>query len=187
MDHKYRILKTLVEMCTDRGYLCVENDIIRLLNDKKYQQIAKIMDDQDLLFEATGHNTRTMVYRTTEKLGKHHIDGYTSDITPGVQIILVYTEMTSPGKDAISRYPFVCVFHESELLVNITHHKIYMAHTLLNGEETDKLKKTYSACTFPVILASDPVCKYFNWKNPSIIKIERRWGSHEQTYYRMVV
>ena len=66
-------------------------------------------------------------------------------------------------------------------LININKHKLVPKHELLTEYEINNLSVNINK--LPLILRTDPVIKWFNFKVGSIIKITRRT---DEIYYRKV-
>ena len=77
------------------------------------------------------------------------------------------------SKEILSLYELKTLFNENELQYNITLHKYVRPHIKIEGDEFDTINSKYGK-HLPIILASDPVSRYYNFKKGDIIKIIRR-------------
>lgn len=75
---------------------------------------------------------------------------------------------------ATPKYTFE-LFRHSELLVNITKHKLVPKHTLLSDEEKKDLLDKYklNESQLPRILKHDPVARYYGLSRLQVVKITR--------------
>lgn len=83
-------------------------------------------------------------------------------------------------------------FYIKELLFNIYRHELVPKHDVISSnEEIKKIMDKYlmkNKFQFPLILHTDPVCKYLNIKSNSLVKITRPSPtSGEYILYRYVV
>ncbi len=83
-------------------------------------------------------------------------------------------------------------FYIKELLFNIYRHEFVPKHEVISDKtEIDNIMKKYllkNKFQFPLILNTDPVCKYLNIKSNSLVKITRpSVTSGEYILYRFVI
>eukprot|EP01126_Amoeba_proteus_P016934 TRINITY_DN1797_c0_g1_i10.p1 TRINITY_DN1797_c0_g1~~TRINITY_DN1797_c0_g1_i10.p1 ORF type:complete len:123 (+),score=15.42 TRINITY_DN1797_c0_g1_i10:375-743(+) len=87
-------------------------------------------------------------------------------------------------EDTVTNYAKVCVskckdimelWRESELLVNITKHKLVPEHVLLTTQEKEDLLKRYKLkeTQLPRIQKDDPVAKFLGLARNDVVKIIR--------------
>lgn len=65
-------------------------------------------------------------------------------------------------------------FTIGELQYNVTKHVLVPKHVLATKEERDDIKKRYKIVELPILLKSDPISRYYNFKVGDIIKIMRK-------------
>lgn len=112
-----------------------------------------------------------------------------------LHVIFVLSQpLTKYGRDAIAsakRVMKIEEFHESELVVNITHHDRVPKHIPLTAKEKKKLLLRYTmkdTQLLPRILITDPVAKYFGLNKGDIVMIIRESETiGRYTTYRVVV
>ena len=156
-------------MIGDRNYKYIkeEDNIMIFSNNKSYICLFLILYDKlDI------SNVKNIINILNNKKLNH-------------AIILYKTSMTSYAKkiiDNIKKEFIIETFFEKNLLYNITKHRLVPKHTELSIDESKIFIKKYGK-EFPVILKSDPVCKYYNFKKGSIIKITR---NNNYIMYRIV-
>lgn len=109
----------------------------------------------------------------------------------------MYNEITGPAKIAATRGDYtnidetfygynLQVFHESELLINITHHELVPQHIALSSDEkTDLLlKHKITEKQLMKILYNDPIVRYYGFERGQVVKIIRKseTAGHYETY-----
>lgn len=67
------------------------------------------------------------------------------------------------------------LFNASDLKFNITKHILVPKHEALSKEETIEFKIKYGT-SIPVLLKTDPICKFYNFSKGEIIRVIRRDG-----------
>lgn len=88
---------------------------------------------------------------------------YSNTITPFVKKIINTTDLN------------IELFSKDILQYNITKHYLVPFHEALSKSESEKFKKKYGV-KFPILLKSDPVCRFYNFKKGSVIRVLRRNG-----------
>jgi len=75
------------------------------------------------------------------------------------------------------------LFPLDQFKFDITRIKYYTKHEKVSDNEKKRLKKIYQGSNLPVILASDPIVRYFGFKKDDILLIHRE---NNELYYRIV-
>ncbi|XP_046852089.1 DNA-directed RNA polymerases I, II, and III subunit RPABC1 [Xenia sp. Carnegie-2017] len=185
----WRIRKTVMQMCHDRGYLVTQDELDQTLEQFKEQFGDRPNEghpnrtDLSVLVE---HNDdpsdKLFVFFPEEpKVGIKTIKTYCTrmqeeSITRA--IIVVQMGMTPSAKQAlVDMAPKYILenFMEAELLINITEHELVPEHVLMTPEEKKELLTRYKLKEhqLPRIQAGDPVARYFGLKRGQVVKIIR--------------
>lgn len=130
------------------------------------------------------HNDPTdqifIFFSSEEKLGVKEINNYrdrmsTSNVNRA--LVIYQTNVSSFAASSLntSSKTTVELFKESELIVNITKHKLVPKHIVLTSEEKKALLDKYklSESQLPRIQKDDPVAKYYGLKRLQVVKIIR--------------
>ncbi len=98
--------------------------------------------------------------------------------------IIIYKDKITPSaKKIIDISEFeIEVFTYDEMSINITNHKYYFPHIKINDQEKKELLDKYGK-HLPIILKTDPVVRYLNFKKGDILKIIRK---DNFIHYRLV-
>lgn len=94
--------------------------------------------------------------------------------------IIIYSNTPTPTvKNVVSRTSalgiIIELFHTDDLQFNITKHRLVPQHIQLSKEEALEFKATYGM-SIPVLLRSDPVCRFYDFAKGDIIKVIRKDG-----------
>lgn len=185
----WRVRETVFQMLNDRGYIV----------GQKYLEETKEQFEQywrDIL--ARGGNRNELVVLVNKKSDPNDqiIVFFPDENKPvGVKPIRVLTEkmeerklthailvvqqkLTSFARSAIQEMGpkfEIEVFHESELVVNVTKHVLVPEHVPLTPEEKKSLLERYKVKEnqLPRIQQTDPVARYFGMKKGQVVKIIR--------------
>jgi DNA-directed RNA polymerase subunit H (RpoH/RPB5) len=98
--------------------------------------------------------------------------------------IIVYPDqITSGAKRGIETQELeIELFSQKELQFNITKHILVPLHQKTDVNESKKIRKEFGH-NLPLILSTDPIVRFYNFKKNDIIKITRKEGF---VIYRMV-
>jgi len=155
-----RITNTCKEMITQRGYV-----------------IESETDDYIICVSHEGEKIYIILISTP----KFNIEKLTEYIILMNQVnishsIIIYGDTITPmTKKTIQTTTELEIelFSESELLFNITKHILVPIHEKLSAYENKIFKKRFGV-KFPVILTTDPISRFFNFKKNDIIRVTRK-------------
>ncbi|XP_026133535.1 DNA-directed RNA polymerases I, II, and III subunit RPABC1-like isoform X3 [Carassius auratus] len=149
----WKIRKTIMQLCHDRGYLVTQDELDQTLDEFKEEM-------------KVGIKTIKMYCQRMQE----------ENITRAV--IVVQTGMTPSAKqslvDMAPKY-ILEQFLQQELLINITEHELVPEHIVMTREEVTELLARYKLkeTQLPRIQSSDPVARYFGLKRGQVVKIIR--------------
>ncbi|CAF3126098.1 unnamed protein product [Rotaria socialis] len=187
----WRMRRTVLQMCHDRGYLVSQDELDQTLEQFKDTFGDKPSENKPArshLNVLVAHNddpTNTLVARFAdqEKIGTKEVRDFISrmcDESITSTILVVQKGVTPVARDIIlneleSKKVQFQVFLESELLVNITEHVLVPKHVILTPEEKQELLLRYrlKESQLPRIQASDPVARYFGLTRGQVVRITR--------------
>lgn len=150
-------IETIVEMLTQRGYIF----------DSITDNILSMKRDSDKII---------VILNLYEKVSRHDINDIKEKYKNQHSIIIYRIDITPPAKysihllDTLTR---IESFKLSELQYNITKHRLASKHTRLTQEEIKKYIKPFDIDKYPIILTTDPMVRFYNFKEGDIIKIDR--------------
>ncbi|XP_052099722.1 DNA-directed RNA polymerases I, II, and III subunit RPABC1 [Mytilus californianus] len=200
----WRIRKTIMQLCHDRGYLVTQDELDQTLDEFKGQFGDKPSERKPArsdLIVLVAHNDdptdQMFVFFPEEpKVGIKTIKTYCQrmqeeNITRA--IIVVQIGMTPSAKQSLTDMAPKYIleqFIESELLINITEHMLVPEHVVLIPEEKSELLSRYrlKESQLPRIQQGDPVSRYFGLKRGQVVKIIRNSETAGRyVSYRLVV
>ncbi|XP_077981098.1 DNA-directed RNA polymerases I, II, and III subunit RPABC1 [Glandiceps talaboti] len=185
----WRIRKTVMQLCHDRGYLVTQEELDQTVEQFKSQFGDKPSEGRPRRNDLTvlvAHNDdptdQMFVFFPEEpKIGIKTIKTYCQklqeeNITRA--IIVVQTGMTPSAKQSLSDMAPKYIleqFLEAELLINITEHELVPEHVVMTPEEKAELLARYrlKEHQLPRIQQGDPVARYFGLKRGQVVKIIR--------------
>lgn len=152
--------------------------------------------NQNFFFDIQINPTMKIIYYINNKIKMQNIEKII-DIKKDKYILFVSKEkLTTNNFKSFSSYKeagIVIQFYSlKELQYNIYRHELVPKHEIIdNKEEIEEIKDKYlikNKLQFPLILHTDPVCKYLNIKQGSLVKITRPSPTAgEYILYRYVV
>lgn len=200
----WRIRKTVMQLCHDRGYLVTQDELDQTLDEFKGQfgdKPSERKPSRSDLIVLVAHNDdptdQMFVFFPEEpKVGIKTIKTYCQrmqeeNITRA--IIVVQIGMTPSAKTALTDMAPKYIleqFLEAELLVNITEHMLVPEHVVMTPEEKSELLQRYKLkeSQLPRIQQGDPVARYFGLKRGHVVKIIRNSETAGRyVSYRLVV
>ncbi|XP_020322960.1 DNA-directed RNA polymerases I, II, and III subunit RPABC1 isoform X1 [Oncorhynchus kisutch] len=197
----WKIRKTIMQLCHDRGYLVTQDELDQTLDEFKSQFGDKPSEGRPRRTDLTvlvAHNDdptdQMFVFFPEEpKVGIKTIKMYCQrmqeeNITRAC--IVVQMGMTPSAKQGPVRTPLFLSFQSlvdmapkyileqflpQELLINITEHELVPEHIVMTKEELSELLLRYKLkeSQLPRIQAGDPVARYFGLKRGQVVKIIR--------------
>lgn len=173
------VVSTLVQMMKDRGHVVLLPDAtantltIRRFKNSDSSRCCGVVVLKDS--KRFGVATARTLVPAMEKLG----------CTEGI--------LASPEKvtsSALKEFgSFLQNFTHSQLRSPVVNHALVPAHRALTDSERDSLLKELAVTSeqLPVLLTSDAVARYYNFRPSQVIEIARHNGFHVPTkYYRIV-
>ncbi|KAM7540160.1 hypothetical protein Aperf_G00000027821 [Anoplocephala perfoliata] len=181
----WRIKKTILKMCRDRGYLVMEKELEQTLEEFK-ETVGDPPERKNLLMVVNHEeDPADMLYvffpdedRVNMKTIRAYVDQMQTDQTYRAILVLREGGLTPAAKSAIAelanKYTLESFF-ENELMVNITEHHLVPQHNVLTNEEKKELLDRYrlKESQLPKMQASDPVARYYGLKRGQVVRINR--------------
>uniref|UniRef100_A0A915Q2X9 DNA-directed RNA polymerases I, II, and III subunit RPABC1 n=1 Tax=Setaria digitata TaxID=48799 RepID=A0A915Q2X9_9BILA len=185
----WRVRKTIMQMCHDRGYLVTQEELDQTLENFKETFGDKPSERHPSRNELTvlvAHNDDPtdqmfVFFPEDSKIGIKTIKAICQQMQEQAitrAIIVVQAGMTPSAKQAIAdmapKYTLE-QFLEAELMVNITEHELVPEHVVMTNEEKNELLARYKLkdTQLPRIQQSDPVARYFGLRRGQVVKIIR--------------
>lgn len=185
----WRIRKTVLHLCHDRGYMVTSDELEQTLEQFKQtygDRPSQGDPSRSKLIILVSHNDDPadqlyVFFPDDPKVGVKTIVAYIKkmeeeEITRA--IIVVSQGMSPSAKKAINdigpKYTFE-PFLDSELMINITNHFLVPTHQLLSPEEKKELLGRYKLKEnqLPRIRQDDPIARYFGLKRGQVVRIVR--------------
>jgi DNA-directed RNA polymerase I, II, and III subunit RPABC1 len=177
------VLQTISEMMSERKYSLFstnrENiELVYCKDEKKNNETKEKEINKDSIIVFFPQEKKVNIDIVKEKIYKMKNNNIK-------KCIIVYKEtITSSAKKTLELLNSdIELFIEDELKYNITKHYLVPKHILLPDNEKRKLKEKFGK-KMPVLLKSDPVSRFYNYKKRDIIKIIR---DNDIVCYRVVV
>jgi len=165
-------IKTVIEMITQRGYKIITLDDDKIIGSNPNNELIVLFTQPVIKFN---------IERVKEYISLLH----NLNIN---QCIVIYTDnVTATTKKLVENSVDLKIelFTQEELQYNITKHRLVPEHIRLETNDANKFKKEYGL-KHPVLLRSDPVCRFYSFNRGDIIKIVRKIDGNEFITYRIV-
>ncbi|KZT51753.1 RPB5 subunit of DNA-directed RNA polymerase [Calocera cornea HHB12733] len=182
----WRINRTIHELVNDRGFQVSDDELKMDLNYFRSQYAQNGRVDRNLLNFFTNARSnpsdQIFVFFADEKsVGIKTMRRFIHILDEkAIQrgIIIYPTAMTPSSRKVISQMAAQYTleeFAESELLVNITKHKLVPRHEVMTPEEKRELLDKYRLreSQLPRIQLGDPVSRYYGLKRGQVVRIIR--------------
>lgn len=190
-DMLKRSLKILREMLEDRS------EDIRYLENITEEELIKYYEENSI-FDFRINDNLKVIYHMNNKVKINDIRKYINiEEDGGKKIIFISKEkLTTNNYKSFSEFTganiTISFFYLKELQINIYKHELVPKHIPIRDEkEIEEIMSKYSLKSkynLPLILHTDPICKYLDIKSDTIVKIIRpSITSGEYILYRYCV
>ena len=150
------------------------------------------------IFQIKVNDDMKIIYHMKNKFIKNDLKKFLSTIEKDEDykhIIFIFKEKINNNNEKNIKELLEGVTYElfpiKNLLFNITKHSYVPKHELLSVDEANNIMKIYSIknkSQFPIILKSDPVARYYDFKPGQLIKVYRSsTATGESITYRYCV
>jgi len=185
----WRIRKTILELCHDRGYIVTSEEL-----EQTIEQFKETFGDKpsmgqpsrsQLIVLVAHHDDPTdqmfVFFPDEEKVGIKTVNFYVKQMEDDsiTRAIIVFKKGVSPSaktrlNDAGPKLIFE-QFSDSELMFNITNHFLVPQHVVLTPEEKQELLLRYKLkeSQLPRIQSADPIARYYGLKRGQVVRILR--------------
>lgn len=167
--------KTVLELLRDREY-----DVPLMYDCDNFNDFRQLHSNKKLDIFVKQPNNCYVKFIILNKIRPQVVREYIEEIQNkytgenGSIIIILKNKPHNSLFKVSKEFNNIQFFWLSELIHNITKHRLNPKFELLNNNEIDDLLKKYnliSKLSLPLILSSDPICKYFNFKVGNICKV----------------
>jgi DNA-directed RNA polymerase subunit H (RpoH/RPB5) len=179
MNKSYNIC---IQMFTQRGYQIADQE------DDEHEQISAVKQNGDKIY-AFFLSTQFNVKRVEEYVS------LMNQLNISHSVIVNTGGVTPPAKKIVESFYDITfeLFSQDELQTNITQHRLQPRFERLQQNEADEFKKTYSTVVsntnelgqvvknvispkISIMLATEPVSRFYAYKKGDIIRIHRKTG-----------
>jgi DNA-directed RNA polymerase I, II, and III subunit RPABC1 len=183
----WHVHRTVHQMVHDRGYVVSQAELDRTLPQFAAQFApANAILDRSLLNFLVQHkddsNDKMFVFFPEDlSVGVKPVRTYIERMNENgiFRAVVVYRSSLTPSANkvmaAMAPKYILEPFQETELMVNITEHKLVPQHILLKDADKKALLQKYrlKETQLPRILATDPVARYLGLRRGQVVKILR--------------
>jgi len=185
-----KAFRTCIELVRDRGFKIDENynklndnEIDKLLYDNNLDIIAK-KPTSDIIYVKFINIFRTKVSFIQEIVDKIY------ENNPNTSIIIVLKSKPSAvlRKLETKGDNNIQIFHIKHLQINPTNHSLVPIHIKLTENQVKELLNKYKIITksqFPLLLQTDPIARYYNFKRGDVIKITSKHKNIYENIYHV--
>ena len=185
-----KAFRTCLELVHDRGFQTDENynklnnaEIDVLLYDNNLDIIAKKSESEILYVKFIN------IYRVKVAIIQEIIDNVYKK-TPNTSIIFV---LKSKPSAVLRKLETKCnyniqIFYIKHLQINPTRHSLVPNHIKLTENQVKGLLEKYKIITksqFPLLLQTDPISRYYNFKRGDVIKITSKHKNIYENIYHV--
>lgn len=169
-------LKILKEMLSDRKI------DTKYLNKITEEEIIKLFEENQIFDFKVNDNLKVIYYMNNKIKIQDIRKNIDSEKDKDSKIIFISKEnLTTNNYKSFSEFKEfnikITFFHLKQLLINIYRHELVPQHIpITDKKDIEKIMKDYSIKSkfqFPIILNTDPICKYLDIKSDTIVKIIR--------------
>lgn len=157
-----------------------------IINNLKYRGYTLIRQDENIIFMKDSQDNVILVFVTYDVLNMGNIKDFISisnsfDVN---HIIIIYKNKITPSTKKIINHNniYTELFEHNEMSFDITKHKYYYPHIKVDDNIKKELLQKYNK-ELPIILKTDPIVKFFDFRKGDILKIIRK---HNNIFYRIV-
>jgi DNA-directed RNA polymerase I, II, and III subunit RPABC1 len=181
----FRVRKTCLKLLNKRGYI-VDEEAINMTTEDFRNKFGDSPSRENLtvLVEKTDDPADQLFvfFPEDEKVGVKPIKTYCQRMKEENvlrAIIVVKVNLTPFAKAAVKEMSLrgyrVEYFRDSELLVDITEHKLVPEHIVLTNQQKSELLERYrlKPSQLPRIQLTDPIARYYGLKHQQVVKIIR--------------
>tara|TARA_B100000780_G_C21116381_1_gene451733 strand:- start:2186 stop:2785 length:600 start_codon:yes stop_codon:yes gene_type:complete len=169
-------LKNLKDMLNERG---LDTEYLDKFSE---EEIIKLYEETQI-FDFIVNDNLKVIYYMNNKIKIGDIRNYiNTDVDKDKSIIFISKEkLTTNNYKSFNEFKeyniHITFFHLKELLINIYQHDLVPKHIpITDKDEINKVMEKYSLKSkyqFPIILNTDPICKYLDIKTDTLVKIIR--------------
>ncbi|KAH9632594.1 hypothetical protein HF086_001837, partial [Spodoptera exigua] len=162
----WRIRKTVMQLCHDRGYLVTQDEL-----DQTLEQFKEQFGDKPSEKRPARSDLIVLVAHNDDPTDQMFVF-FPDEPKIGIKTIKTYCMTPSAKQSLVDMAPKYILeqFLESELLINITEHELVPEHIVLTPDEKAELLTRYKLKENMLmrIQAGDPVARYFGLKRGQV-------------------
>ncbi|KII71545.1 DNA-directed RNA polymerases I, II, and III subunit RPABC1 [Thelohanellus kitauei] len=180
----WRIRKTALQLCHDRGYLVSQEELD--MDMTKFVSHFTTHPNRKELTIIVAHNDDSkdqmfVFFSDEDRIGIKSLKNYIVKMTQDVVhrcILVIQQALTPTAKQTILEMApkfIIEYFFEDELMFNILEHELVPEHIVMSQAEKAELLQRYKLkdSQLPRIQITDPVARYFGLQRGQVVKIIR--------------